>query len=389
MSEALKKLNQTTCEDSRSVISLPASESGHTHLERLDGQMILPCGPALAPVKVLVQAGNGEASQISVTYGLHGSGSLESAALSQSLANRLRAKTDLLGSTLFRLTWKQRVTPSGRRIYALRASARRTSDNGCTSLPTPCQQDGPKGGPSQGTDRLPGAVALATVNTPQHSDYHSGQAKRHLNRRESHHGRRNNDLAMLATVPTPMAGTPAQSGYNEAGSTDYARKIVNLATVATPRSTETGHSTGNPERALNHKSRLEDQVHLSTVSTPTAQDHSRGNKPAREWDTGVPLSQQAALSTVSTPSSRDWKGTPGMSESGVDPDGSIRSRLDQLPRQAQLAAIGETATGGTGETGSTGQLAPDYSRWLQGLPEEWASCADTATLSVHRKRKRS
>lgn len=32
--------------------------------------------------------------------------------------------------------------------------------------PTPCQQDGPNGGPGQGADRLPGAVPLAGWNTP-------------------------------------------------------------------------------------------------------------------------------------------------------------------------------------------------------------------------------
>lgn len=33
--------------------------------------------------------------------------------------------------------------------------------------PTPCQQDGPKGGPSQGADRLPAAAALSGWQTPK------------------------------------------------------------------------------------------------------------------------------------------------------------------------------------------------------------------------------
>jgi hypothetical protein len=41
------------------------------------------------------------------------------------------------GGTLYALTWKERVTPAGRRICALRASVRRTSDSGCTGWPTP------------------------------------------------------------------------------------------------------------------------------------------------------------------------------------------------------------------------------------------------------------
>lgn len=39
----------------------------------------------------------------------------------------------------------------------------------------------------------------------------------------------------------------------------------------------------------------------------------------------------------STASSRDWKDTAGMATTGTNPDGSKRERLDQLPRQAQLA----------------------------------------------------
>jgi hypothetical protein len=42
---------------------------------------------------------------------------------------------------LFALTWNDAVTPSGRRICALRASARRTSDSASTSWPTPVVND--------------------------------------------------------------------------------------------------------------------------------------------------------------------------------------------------------------------------------------------------------
>jgi hypothetical protein len=39
-----------------------------------------------------------------------------------------------------------------------------------TSWPTPCSQDGPNGGPSQGVDRLPGAAAQANWPTPNTMD---------------------------------------------------------------------------------------------------------------------------------------------------------------------------------------------------------------------------
>src|ERR1041384_5612410 len=395
-----------TSKASRSATSSRASASGPTRLERLGGQMILPCGPEAVRAKVSVQAGRGKASQISVTFGLYGSGSLASAALTQSLGNKLRAKLASRGSMLFRLTWKERVTPSGRRIYALRARAHRTSGKGCSSVPIPKQFDANGSNPeaiilrrqrnpnmsTQITDLA--AVSRLSANV---SDGERGASEKdadaRMNRTKRPSGsHRNSQLridAKLAAVPTPMAGTPAQNGYDEAGLTDFARKIVRLATVATPRDVAKGHASGNPARAENHKSRLEDQVLLATVSSPTAQDGARGNKPARPWDTGVPLTQQVALAAVTTPNSRDHKDGSKISETRVDPDGSTRSRRDQLPRQAQLAASGPTATGGTAETKSTGQLNPDYSRWLMGLPTVWSSCADTAMLWLRRSRKPS
>ena len=74
-------------------------------------------------------------------YGRRGSGSSSSAALQQYLASRLPALTRSSGSTLFNLTWKERVTPSGLRICALRASVLRTSGSGFGSWPTPTAND--------------------------------------------------------------------------------------------------------------------------------------------------------------------------------------------------------------------------------------------------------
>lgn len=49
-------------------------------------------------------------------------------------------------------------------------------------------------------------------------------------------------------------------------------------------------------------------------------------------------------------------------------DGSTRTRLDQLPRQATLTDSGETPTGSTVVTKSTGQLNPAHSRLAHGAP---------------------
>jgi hypothetical protein len=47
---------------------------------------------------------------------------------------------------------------------------------------------------------------------------------------EGRHGSNLDDFAMIAGWPTPMAGTPAQKSYNEAGNTDSGRKTQALVT---------------------------------------------------------------------------------------------------------------------------------------------------------------
>ena len=75
------------------------------------------------------------------TSGLTGFTSSKSADLQRSLESRLQAKTASVGSTLYKLTWKERTTPSGLSISALRASVRRTSGNVSGSWPTPTTRD--------------------------------------------------------------------------------------------------------------------------------------------------------------------------------------------------------------------------------------------------------
>jgi hypothetical protein len=160
------------------------------------------------------------------------------------------------------------------------------------------------------------------------------------------------------------------------------------------------HRGGQAYRYLEkaHAVRLNDQVMLSVVQTPCTPNGGRSMSTDLMDATGktldgrkhtASLEHAVKFSAVTTPSARDWKDTSGMSESGVDPDGSIRTRLDQLPRQAQLADSGQTATGGTPATASTGQLNPEYSRWLMGLPIEFSNCADMAMQSMRKLRRSS
>lgn len=134
MSEALKMYDQATLMDSTSAISSPASESGATPCASLAGPTICPSGPARARANLSPRQAKELGLLTSGTYGLPGFISLRSVALASSLASRLRLRMGSGGSTLFALTWKERATPAGQLISALRASAPRTSDNASGGL---------------------------------------------------------------------------------------------------------------------------------------------------------------------------------------------------------------------------------------------------------------
>ena len=111
-------------------------------------------------------------------------------------------------------------------------------------------------------------------------------------------------------------------------------------------------------------------VNASRSSTPQAY--------SKRWmereNHGSQLAHTAqALAGWPTASARDFKDSPGMATEGVNPDGSVRKRLDQLARVAQLAGTGLTSFPATTE--NRGALNPAHSRWLMGYPVEWCLTA--------------
>ncbi len=126
-----------TCADTRSAISSPGSVSGHTRSGAQAGPTIGPSGPALALASLSARQAKALGLMTSGTYGRPGSTSSASADLQSCLESRLRARLSSLGSTLYRLTWKVWVTPSGVSRSRLRASTPRTSAIELTGWPTP------------------------------------------------------------------------------------------------------------------------------------------------------------------------------------------------------------------------------------------------------------
>lgn len=270
---------------------------------------------------------------MSGTSGLPYNGSSSSVALTKSLASRLQAKTALLGSTLFQLTWKRWDTPAGRCLRLLRASALRISDNGFIGLPTPRRADGEKnvrtvdGAMSEierkgGPQDLSMAAVLSGWPSPTVGNSQGSQSFEGLSATgKTPDGRKVavslNHTAQMAGWPTPMAGTPAQNGYNEAGNNDSSRKT--------------------------------------------------------QWLCGKDLAGVTAqASPRATPTTRDWK--DGAYQPNV-PENSLLARQVWQASPVQPTVSGPTPTGSGAETASTGQLNPAHSRWLMGLPVEWECSA--------------
>lgn len=220
MSEASQTSSLENWLDMPSVTSSPESADGVTHSDSPGGPMIGPYGPDPALASLSAKQVEGLELRTSGISGLYGAISLRSVALQQSLVSKLRARLQLLGSPLFKMTWKVSITPSRRLIYRLRAQGHRTSDSAFTSWPTTTAVDGKRGDKEA---------------------------------RPWDTGKPLPQIAALASWPTPMTGTPAQKGNNEAGNTDSSRKTVALCSWATPttRDHKDGASDGTaPVNAL-------------------------------------------------------------------------------------------------------------------------------------------
>ena len=363
---------QTTYEDSTSATSSPGSADGAMHCGSPDGQTTGLFGQAVVPAPRSAAPGRRSGARTAgaspclirarlasllastaptngtPTNGISGqkcSVSSRSANLQRSLESRLQVQMAGYGSLEYELRWKQWDMPLGEPICAQRASARRTSASDCSGWPTPNTSE--RGPESKASKAKRGAEGI--------------------------------DLQTAARTASGWA-TPTAAWF---GCVNVDRMLERKAKII--RKGINGNGFGMT---------LNQQVMLCGWSTPTSTDAERRGAVAFRPGYGN-LNEQVGtmVSPWATPSSRDWKDTPNMAATGINPNGTTRVRLDQLPRQAgttsTLCAALSQLKNPDGSWKSGVGLNPEHSRWLMGYPAEWGCCGVTAMQSSPKSRRHS
>lgn len=263
-------------------------------------------GPEAVPVSRSRARGRVAATPIRATFGLPGSSSFASAGLTACLVNRLKQRLGAGGSIVFRQTWREKATPSGRLYWAHTASARSTSDSGSGSWPTP---NTPSGGRSMSIEKMDATGRTADGRKHTASLEHA---------------------VKFASWPTPKV---VQGDYQYSQG-DHARPVLNLSGVAKLASwatpTTRDHKDGAENQNVPENALLGRQAWQAAWATPRAEDSESTGAHRGIADT---LTSQSRLSGL-TPT-----GSPAVTASHGQLNAAHSRWLQGYPRSWDACAI--------------------------------------------------
>jgi hypothetical protein len=246
---------QTTLDALLKPISAPGSASGPMPSDSPDGLTIDQYGRSASHASLSARQARAAGWLTSVAnLPTHSSGLQESAALSASLASRLKPHFATIGGTLWRVRWSASATPWGRLLF--RAVCRSTSGKDCSGWPTPVSEPA-NGTPEAFLQRKRNAVAkgstmgiclsdiqmvaqLAAWPTPNCLDM---MASGNLENRKQKGGCSNlKDVAPLAASSFPDTNADVQSTLNATAPSAKEPVSATLASWATPQEADSNGS---------------------------------------------------------------------------------------------------------------------------------------------------